>query len=233
MLRISSLKKTIGSFSLSIDKLEIKTPGIYGLIGPNGCGKSTTAKLISGILLPDSGVIDVSLDSRDVTIITQKPYIMEDTVYNNLAYPLRLRGIKSYKALCDEYLEKINFVERKNQQARGLSGGERQKLSLLRAMIFNPKLIILDEAMTDLDLDSLDMFERMVLERQKQDPVIWIIISHHLPHIRLLCNYIFFLADGKLETEGPTDELLSSENPMVARYVKHEVFQVKCNPGKP
>ena len=221
MLCVSSLAKRSGTFSLLIDKLRIESPGIYGFIGPNGSGKSTTAKLLCGILQGDSGKIDISLEPRDLTMITQKPYIMDDTVYNNLAYPLRLRGVQSYKALCDEYLEKAHLLERKNQQARGLSGGERQKLSLLRAMIFNPRLIILDEAMTDLDLDSLDLFEGMILERQKQDPIIWIVISHQLAQVRRLCDYIFFLASGRLEAEGPTEELLHSPNQMVRRYLQH------------
>ena len=225
MLAATSLKKTMGSFSLSIDSLQIHTPGIYGLIGPNGCGKSTTAKILSGIIAPDSGEINISLDYRDITMVTQKPYIMDDTVYNNLEYPLRLRGIKMSTSLCNEYLEKIGFKERKTQRARGLSGGEKQKLALLRAMIFKPKLIILDEAMTDLDLDSLDMFEEMVLERQKQEPLIWIIISHQLAHIRRLCDHVFFMAKGRLEAQGPTEELLSSPNPLVRRYLKHEVLE--------
>ena len=225
MLAIRSLKKTLGSFSLSIDSLVIDSPGIYGLIGPNGCGKSSTAKIISGILSPDSGELEISLGYRDITMITQKPYVMDSTVYNNISYPLRLRGIKNHKPLCDEYLKKINFLERKTERARALSGGEKQKLSLLRAMIFNPRLIILDEAMTDLDLDSLDMFEGMVLERQRQDPIIWIIISHQLAHIKRLCDYIFFMAKGRLEAQGPTEELLGSPNPQVRRYLRHEVLE--------
>ena len=225
MLRIKSLKKTLGSFSLSIDSLQIKSPGIYGLIGPNGCGKSITAKIISGILAPDSGELDISLGYRDKTMITQKPYVMDSTVYNNLAYPLKLRGIKDHKPLCDEYLKKIDFLERRNQRARLLSGGEKQKLSLLRAMIFNPALIILDEAMTDLDLDSLDMFEGMVIERQKQNPIIWIIISHQLAHIKRLCDYIFFMTKGRIEAEGPANDLLRSPNPQVRHYLRHEVLE--------
>ena len=225
MLRAVSLTKIIGSFSLSIDDLHIESPGVYGLIGPNGCGKSTTAKMLCGILRPGGGKIETSLDRRDITMISQKPYIMDDTVHSNLAYPLKLRGIKSADVLCDEYLGKIGFLERKNQRARGLSGGERQKLALLRAMIFNPRLIILDEAMTDLDLDSLDLFENMILERQKTDPVIWIIISHQLAHIRRLCGYIFFMTEGRLVAEGPADELLESPNPLVRRYLKHEVLE--------
>ena len=221
MLRVSSLAKTAGSFSLSISELRVESPGIYGLIGPNGCGKSTTAKLLCGILQPDGGKIDIALEPRDITMITQKPYIMDDTVYNNLAYPLRLRGVQSYKPLCDEYLAKTGLLERKNQRARGLSGGERQKLALLRAMIFNPRLIILDEAMTDLDLDSVDLFEGMILERQRQDPIVWIVISHQLAQVRRLCGYIFFMANGKLEAEGPTEALLHSPNEMVRRYLQH------------
>jgi len=221
MLRISSLARTAGAFSLFVNSLTIPAPGIYCLIGPNSCGKSTTATILCGILQPDSGEIDMSLDRRDITMITQKPYIMDDTVYNNLAYPLRLRGVKAYKDVCDAYLEKIGFLERKNQRAKGLSGGERQKLALLRAMIFQPRLIILDEAMTDLDLDSLELFEGMILERQKQDPIIWIIISHQLAQVKRLCDYIFFFTNGKLEAEGPTEELLHSPNPMVRRYLKH------------
>ena len=227
MLHARNVKKKQGSFSLSIDNLQIKTPGIYGLIGPNGCGKSTTAKLLCGILTPDSGEIAINLDSVDITMITQKPYIMDSTVFNNISYPLQLRGRKDYKPLCDEYLEKIGFLERKNQRARALSGGEKQKLALLRALIFNPRLIILDEAMTELDLDSLDLFEGMILERQKVDPIIWIIISHQLVQISQLCDYVFFMANGKLEAEGTMNDLLSSSNPLVSRFLRHKILETK------
>jgi ABC-type multidrug transport system ATPase subunit len=225
MLKVSSLEKKLGSFSLSINELCINSPGIYGLIGPNGCGKSTTAKLLCGVLKPDSGKIEISLDRFAVTMITQKPYIMDDTVYNNLAYPLRLRGIKTAAPLCEEYLEMAGFLKRKNQRARELSGGEKQKIALLRAMIFQPRFIILDEAMTDLDMDSLDFFEGMILERQKNDPVIWIIISHQLAQVRRLCGYIFFMNGGQVEAEGPTEELLRSPNPLVRRFLKYGVME--------
>lgn len=238
MLSISALAKTLGkngkggnaqaeqnSFALYIDELRIDSPGVYGLMGANGCGKSTTTKLIAGIFEPDGGKIETDLDRRDITMVTQKPYIMDDTVFNNLAYPLRVRGVRDYHALCDQWLEKINLSGRKHMRARGLSGGEKQKLSLLRAMIFKPRLIILDEAMTDLDLDSLDMFIRMIGESQARDPVTWIIISHQLTQIRRLCQYVFFMAGGRLVAEGPTEELLRSEHPDVRRYLRHEIVE--------
>jgi len=224
MLHITSLKKTLGEFSLHIDNMRIQEPGVYGLIGPNGCGKSTVAKLIAGIMRFDSGKIETPLAARDITMVTQKPYIMDDTVFNNLAYPLRLRGVSHRRKLCDKYLEEIGFTGRKNQHARGLSGGEKQKLALLRAMIFNPKLVILDEAMTDLDLDSLDLFIGKILERQRQTPAVWIVISHQLSQIRRLCGHVFFMSAGRLEAQGPTEELLRSENPEVRRYLRHETL---------
>ena len=201
MINITSLKKTMGTFKLAVEKMEIKQPGIYGLIGPNGCGKSTLAKILCGIILPDSGNLVISLNNKEITMVTQKPYIMDDTVMNNLIYPLQLRGIKNHKTLCYEHLGKAGLLEKKNQNARELSGGEKQKLALLRCMIFNPRLIILDEAMTDLDFENLKYFEEMILERQRQNPVIWIIISHQLPHIKRLCDYVFFMNNGNINYE--------------------------------
>lgn len=226
-MRITKLEKRLGDFSLSIDRLTIDSPGIYGLIGPNGCGKSTTAKLIGGQIIPDSGKIDYDgLSARDITLLPQKPYMMSGSVYANLVYPLKLRGIKPNAAVCDGYLEKIGFSDRRRQHARSLSSGEQQKLALIRAMIFRPKLLLADEALTDLDIDSLDMFEKMILEIQNIRPVTWLIISHQLPHIQRLCDYIFFMEDGRLVTEGPADEILiKPTNPRVKRYLKHETIE--------
>jgi ABC-type multidrug transport system ATPase subunit len=225
-MKITGLEKTQGSFSLRIDEMALTGPGIYGLIGPNGCGKTTAAKLIAALLAPDRGTIDPEgLTDRDITMLTQTPYMMDDTVYNNLIYPLKVRKIKPDSTLCDQYLERIGLLRQRKQRARSLSGGERQKLAMLRALIFKPRFIIMDEALTDLDIDSLDMFENLILETQKSDPVIWLVISHQLPHVKRLCDYIFFMSKGRLETRGPAEEiLLRPANPLVRQYLKHETF---------
>lgn len=225
-MRISKLEKKMGNFSLKIDRLQMSSPGIYGLIGPNGCGKTTTAKLIADLLPYDAGEIDYEgLCARDITMLPQKPYLTDDTVYNNLVYPLKVRGIKPDAALCEDYLGKIGFFDKRKQHARSLSSGEQQKLALARAMIFEPKLIIVDEALTDLDIDSLDMFEQMILDIQKARPVTWLLISHQLPHIQRICQYIFFMSKGRLEAEGPAGEILTRpQNPLVRQYLKHETL---------
>jgi ABC-type multidrug transport system ATPase subunit len=223
-MKITALEKKLGDFSLRIESMVLDKPGVYGLIGPNGCGKTTAAKIMAGILLPDKGSIDPEgLSSRDITFLPVKPYMMDDTVYNNLVYPLRLRNIKPDPLLCDEYLEKAGFLRRKKERARSLSAGEQQKLAMLRALIFEPRFVIIDEALSDLDIDSLDMFEGMILDIQRRKPVTWLVTSHHLPHIRRICSYIFFMSCGRLETEGPVEKILvNPENPLVKNYLKHE-----------
>ena len=219
---LKGIEKKLGGFSLSIEKLELPGPGIYGFIGPNGSGKSTLAKLIAGLLEADKGTVDtVGLGPKDISFLSRKPYMMDDSVYNNLVYPLRLRRISPDSGLVDEYLSIMGFLDRQRQKARSLSGGEQQKLSFLRALIFKPRLIIVDEAMTALDIDSLDFFENLILEEQNKDPITWIIISHQMPHIRRLSTYVFFMYRGKIETEGSTEEIFSrSGNPHLRQYLR-------------
>jgi len=219
---LEGVKKKLGDFSLSVEKLVVPGSGIYGLIGPNGSGKSTLAKLMAGLLEPDRGKIDTGgLGERDITLLSRKPYMMNDTVYNNLVYPLKLRNINNETKLIAEYLAIMGFSEKTKQKARSLSGGEQQKLSFLRALIFKPRLIIADEALTALDIDSLDLFENLILESQKNDPIIWIIISHQMPHIRRLSDRVFFMYQGKVETEDDTEALFSwTDNPHLKQYLR-------------
>lgn len=227
-MRISNLQKAMGSFSLNIDSLDINSPGIYGLIGPNGCGKTTAAKLIAGLLPRDAGEIDYEgISARDITMLAKKPYLMRDTVYNNLVYPLKVRGIKPDAAVCMRYLQIAGLYEKKKQQVRSLSSGEQQKLALVRTMIFDPKLVIVDEALTDLDIESLDIFERHILDTQKTHRTIWLLISHQLPHIHRLCEYIFFMSGGRLVDKGSANAMLRNPvNSLLRQYLKHEIIDM-------
>jgi ABC-type multidrug transport system ATPase subunit len=219
---LTGIEKKLGDFSLDVEKLTVDKPGIYGLVGPNGCGKSTVAKIMAGLMEVDRGLIDTGgLTQKDITLLSRKPYMMDDTVYNNLVYPLRLRNINLDPKLIDEYFEKMGLSERRKQKARSLSSGEQQKLAFLRAIIFKPRLIIADEAMTALDIDSLDLFERTILDEQKKDPIIWIIISHQMTHVRRLADRLFFMYSGKIETEGSIEEMLTlSSNPHLRQYLR-------------
>ncbi|MDR0503516.1 MAG: ABC transporter ATP-binding protein [Treponema sp.] len=221
-MKLTNVEKKLGRFSLNIDSLALSMPGIYGLIGPNGSGKSTLAKLMTGLLEADNGIIDCEgLGARDITYLGRKPYMTDDTVYNNLVYPLKLRNIKPDLNLITAFLDRMKFSLFLKQKAGSLSGGEQQKLALLRAVIFSPRFVIMDEAMTAIDIDSLHLFEQLILEEQKKNNSIWIIISHQMPHIRRICDYLFFMYNGRIEAEGSDGDLFFNvRNSHIKQYLR-------------
>ena len=206
---ICNLKKQMGEFLLDVEQMNLEPGLVHGLVGANGCGKTTLSKLIMGILQPDSGQIDYEgLTFRDITMTSQKPYLLHDTVYQNLIYPLKLRGLTPDEQEVTRWLSRCGLLEKKQQYARSLSSGEQQKLSFIRALIFKPSLIIVDETLSNLDPDSTELFEQLILEQQKERPVTWLTISHQLVHIRRICDRVHFLERGRQVAEGTPEELL-------------------------
>jgi len=222
-MKIYNLQKTLDKFTLQIDRLDIRQGKIYGIVGPNGCGKTTAMKIMAGVMEPDSGHIDYeSLTSRDITMTFRKPYLIHDTVYKNLIYPLKLRKIKPNNELVDHFLELAGLQELRNQYAPTLSSGEQQKLSLIRALIFEPDLIFVDESLSNMDIESVAVFEDYILEMQKKKPITWVIISHQLSNIKRLCEHVFFMHEGIIKESGSVDELLvKSTSEEVKRYLQY------------
>jgi len=222
-MRISNVKKSFEKFSVHIEDLEIPEGKIYGIIGPNGCGKTTAMKLLAGVALPDSGFIDYEgLTPRDITMVMRKPYLLHDTVTRNLVYPLKIRNIKPDTELIEHYLDITGLKEYRDEYALTLSGGEQQKLSLARALIFSPKLIFIDEAFSNMDIESVAFFENYILEMQKTEPKTWVIISHQLSNIKRLCEHVFFMNNGEIKAAGATDELLESpDNADLRQYLQY------------
>ena len=179
-MKITDLEKKIGNFCLQIDHLDIEPGRIHGIIGPNGCGKTVLLKILAGIYTPDSGIIDYEgIGFREITMLSQRPYLMDASVYKNLIYPLQIRHIHPDENKTDELLRKAGLLGQKRQYARSLSSGERQKLSFLRAVIFPPKLV-------------------MIREIQKKEPITWIIVSHQLEAVHQLCETIHYMEKGSV-----------------------------------
>jgi len=224
MIKITNLRKSYGRFSLHIENMTIPGEKICGLIGANGCGKSTTVKLLAGLISQDSNnsAIDYGkLSQKDITLIPQKPYIMRDTVLANLMYPLKLRKTKPDMELIDHFLELAGLQDLKQAYAPSLSSGEGQKLALIRAMVFSPKVIFVDETFSNMDMKSHANFEKYIVERQKKHPVTWVVITHQLATIKRMCEYIFFMDDGRIEEEGKIEEVFSApKTPTLERFLE-------------
>ena len=223
-MKISNLRKSFDNFSLHINSFKITQGHIYGIVGPNGCGKTTALKVMSGLIKPDSGEVDhEDLGPRDVTMLFRKPYLLHDSVIRNLTYPLSIRKIKPDDRLLDHFLEIAGLSEYRHKYAPSLSGGQQQKLSLIRALIFSPKLIFADEIFSNMDIESVAFFESYILERHTREPATWVIVSHQLSNIIRLCSYVYFMHNGSVEAEGPTEEMLRRpQNPNLQRYLQFE-----------
>ena len=198
-MRITELRKKVGKTDLYIEDLKIESGMIHGLVGPNGCGKTTLLKVIMGITEPDSGLIDYEgLKPSDITMMSQRPYLMHANVYDNIVYPLKIRGEKIDKAKIDKLLDRAGILGIKDQYAGSLSSGERQKLSFLRAIVFRPKMILMDETLSNLDADSEKLFREMVLERHREDGSTWLIVSHQWDEMNELFDKVHHMEKGRI-----------------------------------
>lgn len=225
-MKISNLRKEFGAFSLDIQSLDLAPGRIYGLIGANGCGKSTLLKLLAGVLKPDGGSIDYEgLCPQDITMLSRKPYLLHDTVYQNLIYPLKLRKIKPRREMVDHWLALMGLADKRAQYAPNLSGGEQQKLALARALIFDPKLILLDEGLSNMDIESVAQVEALIRSRQQEAPLTWLVVNHQLSQIERLCDEVCFMDGGRILSRGDTRSLLfSPEKPALIRYLRFEAI---------
>ncbi|MGB4588004.1 MAG: ABC transporter ATP-binding protein [Clostridiaceae bacterium] len=230
-MRITDLEKKIGDFTLRISSLNLEEGAIHGFVGGNGCGKTTLAKLIMGILPKDSGLIDCGdLMVTDMTMTSQRPYLLHTSVYENIVYPLRIRKRKIDEKEVDELLKLCGLLGKKEQHAKSLSSGERQKVSLIRALIFSPKFVIIDETLSNLDMESAELFEKMILDMQRENPKTFILISHQLPHLYKMCDHVHFFSDGRLVESGTAEDVfLKSKNEIVRNYMRTQMIEMRGN----
>ena len=216
VLDIQNLSKAFGQRQ-ALTKLTLRLlPGeVYGLLGPNGAGKTTTINLLSGLLRPDSGqVLIAGQPASEAT----KPYLgimpQQNLLYQsltcreNLSFFAKIYGLKSSlrSQRIQASLQAVNLQDRAKSVVGSLSGGMQRRLSLAVAIVHQPKLVVLDEPTTGLDIEA--RYEVWELIRQlKQQGVTVLLTTHLLDEAERLCDRIGFLKQGQLIAQGSLTEL--------------------------
>ena len=160
------------SFSLSIERLELLPQRIYALTGPNGAGKSTLLRALALLIFPVQGRITyptagtecLTQQRQRVTLVEQSPYLLQGSVSDNLAFGLKLRGIrgKEQQQRIASVLEIVGLNGFEQRKANQLSGGEIQRVALARALALQPEVLLLDEPTSNIDSNSLRDFEGLL-----------------------------------------------------------------------
>lgn len=195
------------TFSLSIDSLELQPHRIYALTGPNGAGKSTLLRTMALLILPQKGTVTVAgsgagslaKQRQKVTLVEQSPYLLEGTVYDNLAFGLRLRGIcgKEQRERIKTTLDMVGIGGFERRKTRKLSGGEMQRVALARALVLEPEVLLLDEPTANIDSTSLQAFEALL--GTLPDYGITVVFStHDSSQPKRLGDHILRLENGRL-----------------------------------
>ncbi|WIV13885.1 ATP-binding cassette domain-containing protein [Proteiniborus sp. MB09-C3] len=193
---------------LVIEMLEIEKGKITGIIGPNGSGKSTLLNIIGGLDEDYLGTIayDPKVTNQKpydtMTLVSQKPYLFKRKVYENIEYPLKIRNINKadMKKKVNRIISRLELEDLKEKKAHLLSGGESQKVSLARALVFEPELLLLDEPTSNIDPESIKILEREIVRFNKETGATIIIVTHNLEQSNRICDRIIYLENGRVSS---------------------------------
>ena len=206
-LRFNQITKRYGKRSLfEIPSMTLSSGGLYGLMGPNGAGKTTLLKMMAALSKPDHGQIlyDGKLWERrlavEITYLSQKAYMMNATVGENVAWPLNARGVPGPQRtdLVRRALDRMGIPELEHRKATTLSGGEAQKVALARALVFEPRLLLMDEPAASLDQEATALFETRLVEYHRETGATVILVTHNSDQARRCCGELLLLQEGCL-----------------------------------
>ena len=206
-------KKAVNNISFKIDENEI-----VGLLGPNGCGKTTTIGMILGLLKPTSGQVLINgknIENNKISILHKmnfiSPYIelpKKLTVKQNLIVYGKLYNIKNLNERINFLSEKLRLGDLLDKITGELSSGQKNRVSLAKALINDPTVLLLDEPTAALDPETAD-FIRTFLEKLREEKKISVLLaSHNMDEVKRLCNSVMMMKDGNIVDSGTPENLI-------------------------
>lgn len=205
-------------YNSAVEKLNLKLNQneIYGFLGPNGAGKTTTIRMLLGLISPTSGKINIlnhlcppyRIDLRKfIGVVNENPIFPEKiSALSYLQFFSEYYEIKNKKSRCQEVLEIVNLLEVKDVYIDSFSTGMKKRLSIAKAILHDPKILLLDEPISGLDPLSIDVFRDLILEMKNRGCSI-LFSTHALNEIEQIADRVGIISKGKMIFEGNLDEL--------------------------
>ncbi len=230
-LEVIGLSKTYNSKEAVKDVyFKVNQNEIIGILGPNGCGKTTTIGMILGLLKPSKGKVlinGVEIENQRVDLLNQlnfiSPYIelpKKLTVRQNLEVYGRLYDVNKLKAKIDYLCEKLRLDEFMDKLTGELSSGQKNRVSLAKSIINNPKVLLLDEPTASLDPETGDFVRSFLEEYQQENKTSILLASHNMAEVERLCSSVLMMNKGSIIDEGRPEELIKKHG----RKNMEEVF---------
>lgn len=208
--------QAVRSLSLAVQPGEV-----YGLLGPNGCGKSTTLKVLLGLVTPDSGrALIFGKDSReyrsrrDVGFLPENPYFYKFlTAAETLAFYGKICGLsgKNLRVRIDELLDLVGLHDARDRRVGGFSKGMLQRIGLAQALIQDPGLLVLDEPTAGVDPAGSHQIRDLILDLKKRGKTV-LLTSHLLEQVQEICDRVGIMARGGMIREGSLEDLVRVKN---------------------
>jgi ABC-2 type transport system ATP-binding protein len=213
-VEINHVTKSFGA-QVAVDDLSLAVPtgSIYGFIGPNGSGKTTTLRMIMRIFLPDSGTIRVLGDESWHAASERVTYLPEERglykmmkVREVLKFYAELKGMRNCRAAITEWLERMRLADAAEKKVEALSKGMSQKVQFIAAVISNPELVLLDEPFSGLDPVNENLFREVILDLRRRGTTI-IFSTHNMAVAEQMCDSIFMIYKGRKVLDGTLDSI--------------------------
>jgi D-methionine transport system ATP-binding protein len=239
MIEINNLQKSFGDLEVLKDiNITIEDGEIYGLVGKSGAGKSTLLRCINGLDIYSSGSLKIngvelnSLDKKglrsfrkEVSMIFQHfPMLGRKTVYDNIAFPMKCWKYdkKTIDKRVRELAEIVGISDKLEQKPSTLSGGEKQRAAIARALSMNPKILLSDEATSALDPKTTIAILQLLREINEKLGITIIVVSHQMEVIREVCEKVSLLENGHISTSGKVDEIFLNGSKEFQRFLGME-----------
>ncbi|MFI6602090.1 ABC transporter ATP-binding protein [Nonomuraea sp. NPDC050536] len=221
-LRIESVSKVLGGRTIVADlDLKVETGQLVSLLGPSGCGKTTTLRMIGGFLAPDTG--RVLIDGQDVTGMPpeRRPTAMvfqnyalwpHMTVFKNIAFGLRLRKLPrdEIRERVADVLKTVNLTHHVDSHPGQISGGEQQRVALARALVLEPKVLLLDEPLSNLDAKLRERVRDDIREIQQRVGITTVLVTHDQDEALSVSDRVAVMSGGAIEQYDPPSTIYRS-----------------------